>query len=90
MNDRRPPAVEMSPMSIRGCRAKLGGDRILHRLQPLLGGIAGIRLKQQMTAAGEVQAEVDLSRCGSQAGQRAGKRRSGDQAGNRRAGRRPR
>ena len=52
----------MSPISIARCAAKLGRDLVLHRLQPLLGGVGLVGLEQQLAAAGKVEPEVDLSR----------------------------
>ena len=42
--------------------AHLGPDQIFHRFEPLAGDIVGLRLEQQMAAAGEIEAEIDVDR----------------------------
>ena len=56
-----PPLVETSPIAIRGA-AHLAAHQLLHRLEPLPGDVAGLRLEQQLAAAGEVEAEIDVHR----------------------------
>ncbi len=40
--------------------AHLAAHQLLHRLEPLAGDVGGLRLEQQMAAAGEVEAEIDV------------------------------
>ncbi len=42
--------------------AHLAADHVLHRLEPLAGDVVGLRLEQQLAAAGKVEAEIDLDR----------------------------
>ncbi len=47
---------------LRGDPAHLGADRVLHRGEARLGDVGGIRLEQDVAAAGEIEAEIDARR----------------------------